>query len=221
MKDLKDLDSFAFSSPALLAQNLPKAKTIVLSALKQTSHQPKEVLSVTESWASLLLREQGLNVTLLSETSEEKKYDTIIAFDEVMCRYRSEQAQKQSITSLMNFLSPNGLALVSLRDYRNGHFHRRPLGDTVLNDIDGEEFITVEVNQHDAQDKQSWNQKMYLIKNHMDFSVIHCGDRRTLYFKQMAKYCSDAGFKNFGVFKDIFWRGTWRRTPEHIAWVKL
>lgn len=221
MKDLKDLDSFAFSSPALLAQNLPKAKSIVLSALKQTSHQPKEVLSVTESWASLLLREQGLNVTLLSETTEGKKYDTIIAFDEVMCRYRSEQAQKQAIISLMNFLSPNGLALISLRDYRNGHFHCRPLGDTVLNDIDGEEFITVEVNHHDAQDKQSWNQKMYLIKNHTDFSVIHCGDRRTLYFKQMAKYCSDAGFKNFGVFKDIFWRGTWRRTPEHIAWIKL
>jgi hypothetical protein len=146
--------------------------------------------------------------------------DKVLALDETLCRFSNEVLQKQSITSLLTLLAPQGLLLVSLRDYRNGNFHRRPLGDTVINEIDGEEYVTVEVNQHGSHDKQSWNQKMYFIKNHKDLQVINCGDRRTLYFKQLAKYCNDFGITNFGIYKEIFWRNTWRRTPEHLAWIK-
>jgi hypothetical protein len=220
MKDLKDLDNFALTSHSLQSVYLPKAQTTIMAAFKEASHQPKEVLSVNENWGSLFLKEQGLNVSLLSEVDNNKKYDTILALDETLCRFSNEVLQKQSITSLLTLLAPQGLLLVSLRDYRNGNFHRRPLGDTVINEIDGEEYVTVEVNQHGSHDKQSWNQKMYFIKNHKDLQVINCGDRRTLYFKQLAKYCNDFGITNFGIYKEIFWRNTWRRTPEHLAWIK-
>lgn len=220
MKDLKDLDTFALTSPSLQAVGLARAQATIMSAFKESSHQPKEVLSVNENWATLFLKEQGLSVTLLPESNSNKKYDTILALDETMCRFSSEAAQKQAIVSLLNSLSPGGLMLVSLRDYRNGNFHRRPLGDTVLNEIDGEEFITVEINQHNAVDKQCWTQKMYFIKNHKELETINCGERRTLYFKQLAKYSSDVENAKFGIYKENFWRGTWRRTPEHIAWIK-
>jgi hypothetical protein len=220
MKDLKDLDNFALTSPSLQSTFIPKAQTVVLSIMKESAHQPKEVLSLNENWATLFLKEQGLNVTLLHEINPNKKYDTILALDETLCRYNSESSQKQAINSLLNSLDKKGLMLVSLRDYRNGNFHRRPLGDTVLNDIDGEEFVTVEVNQSLSNDKQSWYQKMYIVKNHTELTNISCGDRRTLYFKQLAKYSNDFGNCKFGIYKDIFWKGTWRRTPEHITWIK-
>lgn len=220
MKDLKDLDSFAFSSPSMQAANISKSVSVMLAAFKEANHSPKNVLAVGESWAAMGLREQGLSVTYLSEAKPGEKFDTILAIDEVMCRFRSESQQKQAIVSMLGYLQPGGLALISLRDYRNGHFHRRPLGDTVMNIIDGEELITVEVNHHDPIDKQAWNQKMFIIQNQRIFSSINCGDRRTLYFKQLAKYCADIGLTQFGVFKDIFWRGSWRRTPEHIAWIR-
>lgn len=210
---------FALTSPGLQATYLPRAQATVMAAFKESAHQPKDVLSVTENWASLFLKEQGLSVTLLPEATN-RKYDTILALDETMCRFGSEASQKQAIVSLLNMLAPGGLMLVSLRDYRNGNFHRRPLGDTVLNEIDGEEFVTVEVNQHTSVDKQSWTQKMYFIKNHKELETINCGERRTLYFKQLAKYSSDVENAKFGIYKEIFWRGTWRRTPEHIAWIK-
>lgn len=219
MKDLKDLDNFALTSPSLHSLLLPKAQATVMSAFKELTHQPKEILSVNENWATVFLKEQGLSVTLLSEVNHNKKYDTILALDETLCRFSNENSQKQAINNLLNFLSPKGMMLVSLRDYRNGNFHRRPLGDTVLNEIDGEEYVTVEVNKHSTHDKQSWNQKMYFITNHQDLHVLSCGDRRTLYFKQLAKYSSDFGNTRFGIFKEIFWRSTWRRTPEHIAWI--
>lgn len=220
MKDLKDLDSFALTSPNLHSIMIPKAQATVMAAFKESKHAPKEILSVNENWATLYLREQGLSVTLLSDADKNKKYDTILAFDETLCRFNGEANQKQGITNLLGHLAPTGLMLVSLRDYRNGNFHRRPLGDTVLNIIDSEDIITVEVNQLNEQDKQSWNQKMYFIKNNSEFILINCGERRTLYFKQLAKYCTDYGISSFGIFKELFWRGTWRRTPEHIAWIR-
>ena len=191
-----------------------------MAAFKESSHQPKNILSLNENWATVFLKEQGLDVTLLHEANANTKYDTILALDETLCRYNNEAIQKQAIVNLLNFLSPGGLMLVSLRDYRNGNFHRRPLGDTVLNEIDGEEYVTVEVNSLNSTDKQGWNQKMYLIKDSQTLEVLNCGDRRTLYFKQLAKYASDFGNTNFGIYKDIFWKGIWRRTPEHIAWIK-
>ena len=218
MKDLKDLDSFALSSPSLHSILIPKAQATIMTAFKELKHSPKNILTVTENWASLFLREQGLSVTTLSE-SKAQKYDTILALDETLCRYQSESAQKQGIVNLLGYLEPNGLMLVSLRDYRNGNFHRRPLGDTVLNQIDSEDVVTVEVNTLHQQDKQAWNQKMFYIKNGTEFQTLNCGDRRTLYFKQLAKYCNDFGVAKFGLFKDIHWHGTWRRTPEHIAWI--
>lgn len=219
MKDLEDLDNFALTSPSLQSVYLSKAQTTIMSAFKETKHQPKDVLSLNENWASIFLKEQGLSLTLLSEANTNQKYDTILALDETLCRFSTETAQKQAITNLLNMLVPGGLMLVSLRDYRNGNFHRRPLGDTVLTEIDGEEYITVEVNHHQQHDKQAWEQRMYFVKNHVDFQTIDCGPRRTLYFKQLAKYSSSFENTKFGIFKEIFWRGTWRRTPEHIAWI--
>ena len=221
MKDLKDIDNFALTSPSLQSLYLSKAQTTIMAAFKESNHHPKEVLSINENWATIFLKEQGLSVTLLHEVTGNKKFDTILALDETLCRYTNEISQKQGITQLLNLLSPKGLMLVSLRDYRNGNFHRRPLGDTVLNEIDGEEYVTVELNHHTTHDKQSWNQKMYFVKNHKDLQIINCGERRTLYFKQLAKYASDFGNTKFGIYKEIFWRGTWRRTPEHIAWIKI
>lgn len=221
MKDLKDLEKFVLTSPSLQASNLPKAESIIMAAFKETKHKPKEILSINENWATLFLKDQGLSVTLLSEIQPNKKYDTILALDETLCRQSNEVMQKQAITNLLNVLDTDGLMLVSLRDYRNGNFHRRPLGDTVINEIDGEEYVTVEINHQQSNDKQAWYQKMYLVKNHQELQVLDCGDRRTLYFKQLAKYINDNSQNNkFGIFKEIFWRGTFRRTPEHMAWVK-
>lgn len=220
MNDLKDLDSFALSSPTLHSTLIPRAQTTIMSCFRELKHSPKDILSINENWATLFLKEQGLSVTLLNDVDKTKKYDTILGLDETLCRYSSEAAQKQGIVSLLNYLDTNGLMLVSLRDYRNGNFHRRPLGDTVLNVIDSEDIVTVEVNMLSPQDKQAWNQKMFYIKNGVEFQTLNCGDRRTLYFKQLAKYCNDFGTSQFGVFKDIHWHGTWRRTPEHVAWIK-
>ena len=222
MKTLKDLEQFAFTSSTMEATNLTRAKNLILSTFKTLSHQPKKVLSLNQNWAAKALEEQGLLIRYYNEIDNtERGFDTVLALDEATCNFKTETEQKIGIANILSLVGANGLVLFSLRDYRNGHFHKRPLGDTVVNSIDGEEFVTVEVNKLDPTDKQAWEQFLYVVKNGSEFYNIPCGDKRTLYFKQLANYCSTSGSTGFGVAKDIYWRGNWRRTPENIIWAKF
>lgn len=219
INNLGELNNLAFSCQNIIEYQTNKSKTVLNEIFKNLKHNPKNVYSVSPSWASMYLIEQGLNVDF--EPQIGKKYDTLLAFDEVFTHYKDEQSQKIGITKNTGLMASNGIMLASLRDYRNNNFHRRPLGDTVINDINGESFITVEVNNLDQIDKQVWQQQLYVIQNGSEYYNLNCGLRRTLYFKQLAKYCADAGSKDFGVFKELFWRGMWRRVPEHIAWSRF
>lgn len=221
MKHINELNDRAFKSMNMNNFYQPKAKTTLVSAFRSVNHSPKDILSVGVSWASKYLEQQGLSVTLWGEQRPNQKFDTVIAMDESLCQYADEQHQKTEIAKMTSTLTKNGMIFASIRDYRNGNFHKRPLGDTVINILDSQTLITVEVNQQDNQDKQRWRQHIYAIQDAVDFEIYDCGDYRTLYFKQLAKYCTDAGAAEYGVFKDIFWKGHWRRNPEHIVWARF
>lgn len=219
INNLGELNNIAFSCQNIANYQVNKAKQLLTDIFKTLKHNPKNVYSIGPSWASMYLTQQGLDVD--HSPISGKKYDTVLAFDEAFTHYKEESSQKANIMFNAGLVEPNGVMIASLRDYRNNNFHRRPLGDTAINNIDGENLITLEVNSLDDNDKQSWHQFMYVIQNGTDFINLDCGHRRTLYFKQLAKYCSDAGSKEFGVFKEMFWKGTWRRVPEHIAWSRF
>lgn len=221
MKNINELNDRVFKSMNMNNFYLPKVKTTLNSAFRAVNHSPKEILSIGPSWASKYLEQQGLSVTLWGENKSNQKFDTVIAMDETLCQFADEQQQKSEIVKITSSLAKNGLIFASIRDYRNGNFHKRPLGDTVINMVDSQTLITVEVNQQDNIDKQRWRQHIYAIEDSNIFKIYDCGDYRTLYFKQLAKYCTDADAVEYGVFKDIFWKGHWRRNPEHIVWARF
>jgi hypothetical protein len=188
--------------------------------LHELNHTPKNVLNC--SWknaAGIALEDQGISVD--TEPREGKQYDTILALDEYFTYFSTEEDQRNEIFSKASLMSPGGIMLTSIRDYRNNPVHKRFLGDTSYININDSHHVVVEINTPNSQQNQTWHQINFIIKDGESAVAYEIGDRRTLYFKQLAKYCKDAGSNQFGVIKENFWKAPWRRTTEHITWTRF
>jgi len=199
---------------------MPKAKQIYDSILDQIGLRPKSILCLTRTWISEYLQESDKDVMFPNTITNNDGFDLILGFDEVLTRERNESDQKKLIQQIMQLVKPNGYLIASLRDYRNTNCHRRPLGDSIFARLNDDDVITVEVNGLDRHEKQAWRQKLHVIVNDSEFVCLDLGHRRTLYFKQMAKYCMDAGASDFSVSKDLHWSNHLRRIPEHLAFAR-
>lgn len=155
------------------------------------------------------------------ESDNSKKYDTVLALDEYFTYTEDEETQKQLVNSAIKMLKPGGMLLTSIRDYRNNPVHKRNLGDSSYINISNTHHIIVEVNSPGSVDSQVWKQTNFVIKNDDAATAYELGNRRTIYFKQLAKYCNDANSKQFGVLRENFWRTPWKRSTEHIAWARF
>lgn len=200
--------------------HLSRTKETYDSIVKYIGLNPSKILALHRSWLSEMLLSQGHQVIFPNNIVPGQKFDLIIAVDEMLTREEDEIAQRKHIMQLLSLLASQGVLLSSLRDYRNQNWHRKPLGDSCLNLLQDNKLVTTEVNEINDHDKQLWRQQVYAIANDKDFVCLDIGMRRTLYFKQLAKYCLDAGIIDFGVLKDVYWRSHLRRTPEHITWAR-
>lgn len=200
--------------------HVDKAKQIYQSLLGQLAATPKIIMSLNRSWISEALIEQDLPIVFPNTINPGMKFDMILAMDEVLTKEEHEQEQRKHIMQLVSMLNPGGALVASLRDFKNTNCHRRPVGDACMNHIGGVKVVSQEISDLLDNDKQAWFQKMYITVDDSQFTCLNLGRRRTLYFKQLAKYCFDAGAPDFGVLKDNFWRNHLRRSPEHIIWAK-
>lgn len=184
----------------------------------ELNHTPKHVINLGHpNAASVSLESGGIAV----DVEPKKKYDTVLAFDEYFTYANSEEDQKQIIDNAARLLAPGGILLASMRDYRNNPVHKRNLGDSSYININSTHYVVVEINRPDPVNNQSWTQTNFVIENDNAATAYELGNRRTLYFKQLAKYCNDAGCKQFGVLKEQFWKSPWRRSMEHIVWSRF
>jgi hypothetical protein len=196
-----------------------KAQRQLSQIFLELNHKPTTIYNVGhKNAASLALESNGLAV---DTEVQHQQYDTILALDECFTYSDSEQEQKDSVNSVVKLLKPGGVILTSLRDYRNNPVHKRNLGDTSYVNIDNTHYVVVEINKPIVLDNQSWEQTNFVIRNDDFATAYELGKRRTLYFKQLAKYCNDAGCKQFGVLKEHFWKSPWKRSMEHIAWSRF
>ena len=214
-------DSFidsAWQDTAVNSTAVKRAQKQLSQIFLELNHTPVDILNLGyTNAASLCLQSSGLSV----DCEPVKKYDTVLALDEYFTYVDSEQYQKQIIADATKLLAPGGVLLASIRDYRNNPVHKRNLGDSSYININNTHYVVVEINRPDHSDRQSWHQTNFVIENDNAATAYELGYRRTLYFKQLAKYCNDAGCKQFGVLKERFWKSPWRRSMEHIAWSRF
>lgn len=218
MNSFDDFANVVWADNNIRENAVDRAQRQLTKIFYELNHRPDNVLSLTKNAASFSLEESGKTVFYNNDC---EPVDTLLGLDEAFTYCDSEDQQRQYIYSCVKKLKKDGLLLCSVRDYRNNPFHKRPLGDTGYIITSSNNFVVVEVNSLSNNNNQQWNQLNYVIDVGKNTVELDLGNRRTLYFKQLAKYCHDAGCKQFGVIREQFWRSPWRRSMEHIAWARF
>lgn len=220
MKDFEKFVEFFWNNYEDSRYIAQRIKTQFDQIFLELNHRPSEILLL--GYKNALAIDYAANgISFDTDLSLDKKYDTVLALDEYFTYSDSEQSQRQSVDRVLGKLSRGGIMLTSIRDYRNNPVHKKFLGDTSYVTVDDTVHVVVEKNTPSAADRQSWQQTNYVI-NTVDHSTeaYTAGHRRTLYFKQLAKYCNDAGCNQFGILRENFWKNPIRKNMEHIAWTR-
>ena len=193
--------------------------------------QPKTIL-FTHFNPIVLLLEKSYNCVVVGDQSLKYAYqssstfidsigqikqlvDVTIALDEYFTFAVTENDQRQLLSDIKAVT--RGYLVTSLQDYKNNAPHKR---NHVESGVYGDTII-LEQSQTDKNNKQNWQTHIYFIENNRDLTVIGPTDRRTMYFKQLAKYSSDLGGSEYVVQNNMLYRGFFKKNYEHIITVKF
>jgi len=141
--------------------------------------------------------------------------DVTIALDEYFTYAETENDQRNLLTDIKNVT--RGYLITSLQDYKNNAPHKR---NHVESGVYGD-TIVVEQNQTDKNNRQNWQSHIYFIENNRDLTIVGPVNRRTMYFKQLAKYSSDLNGTDYVIQKSLLYRGFFKRNYEHIITMRF
>jgi hypothetical protein len=144
-----------------------------------------------------------------------KRFDAVVALDEYFTFSASDVDQQKQIGLFCGLA--RDLVISTLKDYKNQDYKDREYSQPVLlrNGADKKTFL--ESHDWDLRDRSSWKTTVYGIHqttNQLD--AYGPFDRRTMYFKQLAKFSLDSGASNFLVHKNLMYKGIVKRNYEHV-----
>lgn len=153
----------------------------------------------------------------IKTADENSKYDCVLALDEFLTYCTSEQEQKDRLAELSKMC--DGWLITTLVDYKNLAPYKKNQVE-VIHDYKSD-AIFLEQNTPISSDKQAWNSYFYSITDHSNLDAVGPVPRRTMYFKQLAKYSSDLGSTNYIIQKNTLYRGFGRKHWEHIITIRF
>jgi hypothetical protein len=155
---------------------------------------------------------QNVDVKRLDVTAP-KKFDLVVAFDEYLTFAESESEQKLQIDTLCKFSS--GMIITTIKDYKNQDFKDREYSQPAMIKSNGKLTAFTEIHEWDQQDKNIWQTALYQLSG-MTSACRGIYNRRTLFFKQLAKFTMDAGASNFLVHKNLMYKSLIKKNYEHV-----
>lgn len=160
--------------------------------------------------------ELSSDMTLKELAVSEVQYDYVIAPDEWLVYADSEQDQIERIRTALG-LARRGF-ITTLKDYKNMHANQRFFQEPFELKTNTGSSIILRKREWDSADRQAWLDKTILIKNNSKLQTWtqNC---RTMYFKQFAKFATDAGAQGFAVEKKIQYKPLFSKSFEYIIYV--
>ena len=142
-----------------------------------------------------------------------QKYDVVLALDEYFTFARSEQEQIDKIKAVSDLAKD--VIVTTLRDYKNQDFRDREFSQPLAVHAQNETKIFLEYHHYDYNDKNAWTTNVYEMQ---DKETVVTGPfaRRSMFFKQMAKFSIDAGAKEFYVHKNLMYKSLIKKNYEHV-----
>jgi len=182
-------------------------------------------ISVTDisDTALAFIRKHGVTVTHIPESklSEyKKKFQCVVAMDEYFTFANSDQAQQDSILNICNLATH--FVISTVRDYKNQDFKEREFSQPAIIRAGNTSKLFLESHEWSYQDRTRWNTMVYEIteptSTMKSYGVF---ERRTMYFKQLAKFSMDAGAVNFLVHKNLMYKSLIKKNYEHVISIQF
>lgn len=163
------------------------------------------------------LEERGLKVTYL-ESIEGRQFDCVVAMDEYFTFAQTEEEQKSNIDRVCR--ATREFAVTTVKDYKNQDFKDREYSQPAVIRNNDQINTYVEVHDWDFKNKNSWRTNLYHMSGHKS---DYCGtfDRKTVYFKQLAKFSLDNGASNFLVHKNLMYKSLLKKNYEHVITIQF
>lgn len=182
-------------------------------AILSCRHKQKEiyVAEVSDDVIVWLISE-GINVKTF-DSAEDKKFDLVIAFDEYLTFANSDDEQRAAIASLCKYSA--NLIITTVKDYKNQDFKDREYSQPAIIKSGDQLTAFTEIHDWDQKDKNIWTTALYQLSGEQ----AQCRgiyNRRTLFFKQLAKLSMDVGATNFLVHKNLMYKSLIKKNYEHV-----
>lgn len=197
---------FVGFNPAILSC---KARTI---AVTEISEKAREFIS-----------EQGVNFTYIDPAelgNYRKKFQVVVAMEEYFTFADSDQAQQTAIANICSLAT--AFVISTVRDYKNQDFKEREFSQPALVRNGNETKSFVESHDWDLKDRTRWTTMVYEIAEPNSVMTAYGKfERRTMFFKQLAKFSMDAGAVNFLVHKNLMYKSLIKKNYEHVISIQF
>lgn len=144
-------------------------------------------------------------------------FSAVIAVDEYLTFADSDQDQRDKVTLLSKITKD--FVVTTLRDYKNQDFKDREFSQPIAIRNSTIKKIYFEHYEYDQIDRNSCLGTSYTIEDD-GVTVVGPFTRRSMYFKQLAKFSLDAGAKSFLVHKNLMHKSIIKKNYEHIITIR-
>jgi len=226
----------AFNFNAHKQDVVNKKHEIIAGVYEFYNIAPTNVLFVGFNPAILALKSKNITVTEISQSARDfliasgvkfeyveyqdlavrrKEFDAVIALDEYFTFAQDDKMQQDQIGLLCSLARE--FVISTLKDYKNQDYKDREYSQPVLSRNGNSKRTYLESHDWDLRDRSSWKTTVYEIdqttNNLMSYGPF---DRRTMYFKQLAKFSLDSGANNFMVHKNLMYKSLVKKNYEHV-----
>ena len=180
-----------------------------------TSYKQISVTGVTEE-TKKFLDSNNIKYTYIAEeelVNYKKQFNWVVATDEYFTFASNEDAQRRQIETVVGLAKDT--VVTTLRDYKNQDFRDREFSQSLAVRNGKKSKLFVEYHDYDYADKNSWSTTVYEMQE-KDVGVHGPFNRRSMFFKQMAKFSIDAGAKDFYVHKNLMYKSLIKKNYEHV-----
>jgi hypothetical protein len=153
-------------------------------------------------------------------SSNRKAFQVVVALDEYFTFADSDQAQQTKIADICSLAS--NFVISTLRDYKNQDFKDREFSHPAIIRSGRNSLMYLENHDWDMKDRNLWSTTIYEIEAPSN-TMISYGpfSRRTMFFKQLAKFSMDAGAMNFQVHKNLMYKSLIKKNYDHVISIQF
>ncbi len=154
-----------------------------------------------------------VNHTLEHEIKEGNTYDLVLGLDQTMTYFNSEDEQREFISQVAKVTK--GKFVTSLVDYKNQTSQSRMADLPLTININGKQNLFMNHRTWNPVDRQNYENNWLHIEEDKLIGSSKT-KRRTMFFKQLAKFSSDSGSTGFTIHKNLFYKPLINKTFEHV-----